>query len=308
MLDLAILGSGPAALSAGLYAARAGLSVHIYGSDEPGGTLMQIDEIANYPGFQGSGRDLAGIMRAQATSAGAKLDYGECLSVQPAGDRAHPVYRLVIDDEPVDTRTVLVATGSQPIPLDFEVRSPVSYCALCDGPLAAGKRVIVVGGGNSGVSEAIFLSPLVESITLITRSKLKAEAALQERLRALPNITIREHTLATPELLDTFDYVFVCIGKRPATSFLEDLADQTVFDKTAGPISIEVTRELRLFDSSGYLITGRGKSGAHAALPHQTAIPGIFAAGDVRSGVSKQAIVAAGDGAAAAIEIARFLR
>ena len=68
MLDLAILGSGPAALSAGLYAARAGLSVHIYGSDEPGGTLMQIDEIANYPGFQGSGRDLAGIMRAQATS------------------------------------------------------------------------------------------------------------------------------------------------------------------------------------------------------------------------------------------------
>lgn len=302
MLDLAIIGSGPAALSAALYAGRAGLDVHIYGSEQPGGTLCQIDTIANYPGFEGSGQELAEIMHRQATSAGAKFDYGTCQSLHPSAD--HQSYHLMIDEDSVDARAVLIATGSTPLALDFDVQPPVSYCALCDAPLAKGKHVIVVGGGNSAVQEAIYLAPQVGDLTLITRSELKADAILRRQLEALPNVAIREFTSASPELINTFDYAFVFIGKRPATDFLHSLDTQTVFDGAAGPFALEITKETHLLDDSGYLITGSGKH----RTAHQTALPGIFAAGDVRRGAERQAIVAAGDGAAAAIEIIHFLQ
>ena len=259
MLDLAIIGSGPAAFSAAIYVARAGFSVKIFEKAAIGGAINEIVKLENYPGFVGTGAELAQNFKSQAKKWGVEIEYEEITS---------------LDD--IKARAILVATGSEPRPLDFEVNVPVSYCALCDAPLYKGKNIAVVGGGNSAVSEAIYLAGLVGSLTLFSHSKLKAEACLVKQLSALKNVTIHENIEINAAKLDDFAAVFVFIGKRPATSFLpKEILDQDGYIKTKG---------------------------------HATTISGLFAAGDVRSGSIKQAIVAAGDGAAAAIEIIDFLR
>ena len=300
VLDLAIIGSGPAALSAALYAARAGLRVSVFERANIGGALCEIAQISNYPGFTGPGRDLAAAMRRQAESAGATIAYGECTAIRslepsaasatPASDTtaAQPAtparFELTIDGEPVRARTVLLATGSEPRPLPFALTVPVSYCALCDADLAKGQDIAVVGGGNSAVQESLGLAPLVKSLTLITHSALKAEPHLITQLRALRSVTIREHLEPTPDLLNTFARVFVFIGKRPATACVADLAASTP----------------DFYDAAGYVRGGHDSA-------HQTAIPGLYVAGDLRSDALRQVVTAAGDGAAAAVEISQSL-
>ena len=295
VLDLAIIGSGPAALSAALYAARAGLRVSVFERANIGGALCEIAQISNYPGFTGPGRDLAATMRRQAESAGVTIAYGECTAIRPlepsaasansVPDAAPARFELTIDGEPVRARTVLLATGSEPRPLPFALATPVSYCALCDADLAKGQDIAVVGGGNSAVQESLGLAPLVKSLTLITHSALKAEPHLITQLRALPNVTIREHLEPTPDLLNTFARVFVFIGKRPATTCVADLAASTP----------------DFYDAAGYVRGGHGSA-------HQTAIPGLYVAGDLRSDALRQVVTATGDGAAAAVEISQSLR
>lgn len=313
VLDLAIIGSGPAALSAALYAARAGLRVSVFERANIGGALCEIAQISNYPGFTGPGRDLAATMRRQAESAGVTIAYGECTTIRPlkpsansansaapasddtsaqpaasansVPDAAPARFELTIDGEPVRARTVLLATGSEPRPLSFTLATPVSYCALCDADLAKGQDIAVVGGGNSAVQESLGLAPLVKSLTLITHSALKAEPHLITQLRALPNVTIREHLEPTPDLLNTFARVFVFIGKRPATTCVADLTASTP----------------DFYDAAGYVRGGHGSA-------HQTAIPGLYVAGDLRSDALRQVVTATGDGAAAAVEISQSLR
>lgn len=304
VLDLAIIGSGPAALSAALYAARAGLRVSVFERANIGGALCEIAQISNYPGFTGPGRDLAATMRRQAETAGVTIAYGECTAIRPlepsansansaapasdttAAQPAAPArFELTIDGEPVRARTVLLATGSEPRPLPFTLATPVSYCALCDADLAKGQDIAVVGGGNSAVQESLGLAPLVKSLTLITHSALKAEPHLITQLCALPNVTIREHLEPTPDLLNTFARVFVFIGKRPATTCVADLAASTP----------------DFYDAAGYVRGGHGSA-------HQTAIPGLYVAGDLRSDALRQVVTATGDGAAAAVEISQSLR
>jgi len=276
MLDLAIIGAGPAALTAAIYAARAGLDVVVYEKHNYGGILAEIPQIENYPGFVGTGNQLAKQMHGQAEHAGAKIDYGECLGLKQSGGN----FIVNIEEKNIHSRAVLVATGSSPKPLAFPVSIPTSYCALCDGPLAKGKNVVVVGGANSAVQEALFLADLAKSVTIITHSQLKADAWLVNALNKDSRIKVQENLEPTPELLDQFDYAFVYIGKTPATQFLDhDLLDRT-----------------------GYVACG------NKLYPHQTKTPGLFAAGDVRAGSIKQVVTAAGDGAAAAIEIVQYLR
>ena len=265
MLDLAIIGSGPAALSSAIYAARAGLSVEVYEKQVFGGALNKIEHIENYPGFIGKGEELAKVLKSQAEKFGVKLKYGSCESVEP----------LVIDGEKVEARAILVATGTEPRPLDFAVNPPVSYCVACDGALYQGKNVAVVGGGNSAVQESIHLAKIVKSLTLICHSSLRAEACLTKKLRNLKNVEILENIEPTPEKLNNFDAVFVLIGSRPATKFLPE----------------------NLCDEQGYV----------KAENHQTAQKNLFVAGDVRRGSIHQAISAAADGAAAAREIINFV-
>lgn len=274
MLDLAIIGAGPAALSAAIYTTRAGLKVKVFEQKNYGGILAEIPLIENYPGFVGSGEELARNMRTQAEQSGAKFSYGECTKIEKKTD----IFVLTIDGEEVSTRTALIATGSKPKELSFKLDIPVSYCALCDGAFTKDKNVVVVGGANSAVQESIYLANIAKKITIITHSQLKADVALLNQLKGHQNITIREQIEPTPEILNQFDYCFVYIGKTPATNFLEDCG---------------------ILDQNKYIIC-EGDS-------HQTKLNGLFAAGDVRVNSIKQVVAAAADGAAAAIEIIQEL-
>lgn len=283
-LDLAIIGGGPAALSAAIYTARAGLKVQVFEKADFGGILPVIPQLENYPGFVGEGKVLAERMAAQAKQAGAKLSYGECTQIikLPTAD-----FSLVIDQEPVLARSVIIATGSEPKQLDFAPNTPVSYCALCDGALARGKRVVVVGGANSAVQEALYLANLASEVVIVTHSKLKADQELQDRLQKLANVKIIEQTEPTTALLNQYDFCFVYIGKTPATKFLQKLAQQYA-----------------LLSRDGYVLTDQD----NPHYPHQTVVEGLFAAGDVRLGATKQVITASADGVEAAIEVGNWLR
>lgn len=270
MIDLAIIGSGPAALTAAIYAARAALDVKVFERKSYGGILAEIPLIENYPGFIGSGTELAEKMRAQAMQFGVKFDYGECSQLNKLNDR----FELSIDEAKIDAKTVLVATGSKPKELSFSLNIPVSYCALCDGALAKGKNVVVVGGANSAVQEALYLSKIANQVTVITHSSFKADPILLSRLKNCHNIKTQENIEPTAKMLNQFDYCFVYIGKQPATDFL---------------------RSYDILDQEGYVIC--------SDYSNQTKIPGLFAAGDIRAHSIKQVVTAAADGAAAAIEI-----
>ncbi len=303
--DLVIIGGGPAALSAAIYAGRAGVAPTVFEAGALGGTLTQIAEIENYPGFIGTGAELAANLRRQAELAGAKLEYGTCNTVR----RSAEGFELEIDGARYFARAIIAATGARPRPLELSLDVPVSYCALCDGSLAREKRIAVVGGGNSAFQEALYLAELVKSLTLITHSRVKADAILVERLRRYPNVEIRENLEPTAELLNKFDYVFVFIGKQPATEWLQDLDQslpgaehQAPTQNSTGQGSQSIAQNLArkglLLDPAGYII----------APENRAALAGLFAAGDVRAGALRQAVVASADGASAALATIAYLQ
>lgn len=301
MYNTVIVGGGVAGLSAALYLARAGKKVVIFERGEIGGELSRIDHIENYPGYTGSGQNLASAMRVQAKAAGAEIKYGECTKIVRSRDG---IFTLTIDKtDKITAETVIAATGSEPRKLDFDITPPVSYCALCDGVLAKGKRVAIVGGANSAFQGALYLASLAASVTIISRSEIKADTYLRRKICELENVEVRENLQPTAELLANYDYVFVFIGTKPATAWLGSLDEQVLIDKSNKLFSLEVSKEYRLLDDDGYIITGGRKRTAHA-----TDVPGLYAAGDVRAGMTKQVVTAAGDGADAAIEIIAYLK
>lgn len=291
MLDVAIIGAGPAALSAALYLARAGLKTAAFEKLSIGGDLGKIFEISNYPGFTGPASELIRIMQTQATSAGAEIRYGECCAIRLVGSRESsgpdspgssksvfsnapktslatsdsgasnalsPIFEVAIDDEIILSRSVLVCTGSEPRPLSFAITPPVSYCALCDAEFCRGRDIAVVGGGNSAAQEALYLARFAHSVTLITHSHLKAVSALKRQISATPNLSVREHLEPTPELLNKFERVFVFIGRDPITQFLQPLASELQ------------SQGLALLDRRGYVLTGPTARAAIAFSTTQT--------------------------------------
>ncbi|PID32295.1 thioredoxin reductase [Candidatus Saccharibacteria bacterium] len=300
--DIIMIGAGPAALTAAIYTTREELDTVLYEKGIVGGLAATTDWIDNYPGYKDGvqGLRLADELRGQAERFGAKIVVGEVQGLSREGD--HIVVRT--SDGEDQARAVLIATGSGHrklgVPGEEAYHSRgVHYCATCDGAFYMDKRLIVVGGGNSGVQEAMFLTRFATHIDLLVRSELKASEVLQRKLETMSdkitvhtNVTVDEivaendvvtgarvtHRPTKKQQFIGADGVFVFIGLVPNTGFLEGSGIDC--------------------DASGLIV-------ADANL--QTSMPGVFVAGDVRSGATMQIASAVGDGATAALKIRQYL-
>ncbi len=301
--DVIILGSGPAGCAAAIYTARAGFKPLVLEGMQPGGQLTQTSEIENYPGFEEgiTGYDLVMKMRAQAERFGATFEMDECTG----GDFSGEIKRLeTMVAGTLETKTVILATGASArwLGLPNEQRligHGVSSCAVCDGAFYKGKTVAVIGGGDTACEDALYLSRLCAKVIQVhRRDTLRASKVMIERVLNNPviemawNATV-EDILGAEEgavkgviLKDTrsgetqtvaVDGVFVAIGHSPNTTFLQGLIDLT---------------------PGGYIDVKPGM---------RTNCPGVFTAGDVQDPHYRQAIVAAGAGAQAALEAERYL-
>jgi thioredoxin reductase (NADPH) len=306
-IDVLIVGAGPAGLTAAIYSGRSLLSTVVLEKGLPGGQLNETDLIENWPGFAEaiSAPELMKQIRKQAERFGASIVLDDVIRIESGAT----VHKVITSQGAYEARTIILAPGSRPRELPAENAKRlkgkgVSYCATCDGYFFQGKNIIQIGSGDSGLTEALFLSRFVESVTIVIRhpegdpKAFRAAAILQKRAMEHPKIRflwnrvvasvegdnhvtgVRLRHLETDEMEEMpIDGVFVNIGHLPLTDILRGTID---------------------LDQEGYIVTD--------TFLH-TNVPGIFAAGDARAGANQyaQAIVAAGEGAIAAIEAGKYL-
>ncbi len=297
--DLAIIGAGAAGLTCAIYAGRGRLSTIVLEKMMAGGQVVLNHVIENYPGFADgiSGLELAQQMERQAIRFGAQIRTGEVKSIE-----IKRPFRLDTAGDPLLAKTILIATGCSPrrlgIPGEREYYARgVSYCATCDGPLFAGRPVLIVGGGNTAVDEALFLANLASEVTVIhRRDELRADLILQERAFAHPKIRFlwshvptviigndsveavrARHVTTGAETEVPAAGIFIAVGEIPQTGFLPK----------------EIHR-----DDSGYVL---------AESDLRTSVSGIFVAGDVRAGAYRQIAAAVGEGVLAYRSIRAYL-
>jgi thioredoxin reductase (NADPH) len=295
-----IIGSGPAGLTAAIYAGRANLDTTVIAGYQPGGQLTITSEVENYPGFAEGiqGPELMDNMRRQAERFGAKFIDAEATNVDFSGT----IHKVFVEDDTYEAEAVIIATGASAlwlgIPGEQRLQGRgVSGCATCDGFFFRNKEIAVVGGGDSALEEAIFLTRFASKVTLIhRRDKFRASKIMQERVRNNPKIEVMlnqqvvealgtnglealklRHSESGEETLLTVSGMFVAIGHRPNTGIFKDWLEM---------------------DENGYLKV-TGETG--------TAIHGVFVAGDVYDFRYRQAITAAGSGAKAAIDAEKYM-
>ncbi len=299
VMDLIIIGAGPAGLTAGIYAGRARVSTLILEKGIPGGTIILSDRIENYPGFLSSSPfELMEIMRKQAESFGAVIVQGEVIGLS----KDNGLWRVKTETEEFFARAVIVATGTTHKKLgvpgeDRFTGRGVSFCATCDGPFFKGKNVVVVGTGNSGIQEGIFLLKYVSKITFVEfLPYLTADKILQEEIQKSSNVEfLLEHVVTSingENMVESVEVkslktgetkiipcsgVFIYAGLQPNTSFLKGIVELT---------------------ENGYIKTDSNL---------ETSEKGLFAAGDVRANAFQQVVVAAGDGATAAHSAIKYI-
>ncbi len=301
---LLILGSGPAGMTAAIYAARAGLSPVVVQGIQPGGQLTTTTDVENYPGFRAviQGPWLMEEMQAQAEHVGTKMVWDHVSEV----DFSRRPFVVTGDSGTYHADTLVIATGAQAkwlgLPSEERMKGKgASACATCDGFFYRGKKVAVIGGGNTAVEEALYLTNHSQDVTLIhRRDSFRAEKILQDRLFANPHIkVVWDSEVAefiaggTPEVLVGLDIrnvktgevsrldvdgAFVAIGHSPATELF------------AGKLTL---------DDDGYILVETGTT--------KTSVPGVFASGDVMDKIYRQAVTAAGTGCMAALDAEKFL-
>lgn len=305
---MVIIGSGPAGYTAGIYTARALLNPVIIAGIQPGGQLMLTTEVENFPGFPDGvmGPDLMDYMRRQAERFGAEIIYENVVDIELGNPVERVPFKVKTDGgREFLTWSIIVATGASAKMLGLEsekklVGRGVSTCATCDGAFFRNKRVVVVGGGDSAMEEALFLTRFASEVKIIhRRDKLRASKIMQERAFKNPKISfiwnsvvedildvekgrvvgvvLRNVITGEKSFLET-DGVFIAIGHKPNTEFLKGKVEM---------------------DENGYIITKDKTT--------ETSVPGIFAAGDVQDHRYRQAITAAGSGCMAALDAQRFL-
>lgn len=300
--SLAIIGAGPSALAAAIYTTREDIPTVLYEKGVVGGLAAITDKVENYPGFPSGveGMILANQFQSQAERFGADIEFGEVSSVK----KLNNAIEIIVDNKPILADAVLIATGSSykktgmPGEDDFYGKG-VHYCATCDGAFYRDKKIAVIGGGNSAIQEAIFLTRFASHIDLLVRSKIRASDILQKELKKyIDEGKITVHLKTTPQKILSLEGkingieinqeddikqlevegVFVFIGLNPNTGFLQ---------------------------GSGIELDEQGLIKTNSRL--ETNIPGIFASGDVRSGATMQIASAVGEGASAALSIREYL-
>lgn len=300
--DVIMIGAGPSSLTAAIYTTREDISTVLYEKAVVGGMAAITDKIDNYPGFPDGieGMALADLMKKQAERFGAKIEFGDITAIRHEGKLNY----VTVDGKEIAVKAVLIASGSGygkigvPGEAEYYGRG-VHYCATCDGAFYRGKRIIVVGGGNSAIQEAIFLTRFASHIDLLVRSTIKASEVLQNELKQYVDdgrITVYLDTVVdeivamdghvalvnatqnSKSIKVETDGLFIFAGLKPNTGFL------------AGS-GIEL-------DEAGFIKTDEKM---------ETNLPGVFASGDVRSGSTMQVASAVGEGATAALGIREYL-
>lgn len=299
--DVIIIGGGPAGLGAAIYSSRARMSTLIIEKAGCGGLIAITDNLENYPGFDKgvNGFELTSKMEQQARKSGAEIVYGEVVEIETD----EPLKKVILTDKTYITKTIIIASGSSFKKLGVKgeeefIGRGISFCATCDGPFFKNKEVAVIGGGNSALQEALFLTKFASKVTLIhRRNEFRAAKILQERVAAEPKIkivldTVVEEITGT-ETIEKIkvrnvksdaakeipaDGVFIFIGWTPNTKFL-------------------MSNKIAL-DEKGYIVTDEQM---------KTAIDGIYACGDVRKKSLRQVVTAVSDGATAAVSAHHYI-
>ena len=301
MENVVIIGSGPAGLTAAIYAARANLKPVLIEGSQAGGQLTLTTDVENYPGFRHAilGPDLIKEMRMQAERFGTELRTGDVTSVDL---KSQPIRVVVEDEQIIDTKTLIIATGASAIWLGIPGETTlmghgVSSCATCDGFFFRGQELVVVGGGDTALEEANFLTRFATRVFVIhRRDKLRASKIMQDRAFKNEKITFMWNTVV--EEIVGKDVVTGVRLRNVVTGQLSELKCAGVF------VAIGHSPNTRLFegqvemDARGYILTKNGMA---------TNVPGVYAAGDVQDTRYRQAITAAGSGCMAAMDAERYL-
>jgi len=302
---IVIIGSGPAAYTAAIYAARAMLKPLVLSGFEPGGQLMITTDVENYPGFAEpiQGPWLMEQMKAQAGNVGARIE-GEHVAAVELGRR--PFLIRCDSGRTLAAEAIILATGAKAkwlgLPSEDQYKGfGVSACATCDGFFFRGKSLVVVGGGNSAVEEALYLSNIAAHVTVVhRRDSFRAEKILSERLAARHNVSIRWNSIVEAVLGEGTPRGVTGIRlQNVLTGALDDLAVDGVFIAIGHAPATELVRGQVALKPNGYVLTAPGSTA--------TSVEGVFAAGDVADDVFRQAVTAAGLGCMAALEAERWL-
>jgi len=300
MYDVIIIGGGPAGMSAAIYASRARLKTLIIEKAGCGGQIAITDHLENYPGFEAgiNGFELAVKMQTQATTFGSEITYGEVLSI----DVNNKIKKVLLQDKEYETKTIIVASGANfkklNVPGEQEfIGKGVSYCATCDGPFFRNKEIAVIGGGDSALQEALYLTKFATKVNLIhRRNEFRAAKILQEKVIASEKINIILDSVVEEicgtQMLESLKIknvkngntkslavsgVFLFVGWQPNTKFLE-----------SSGVELE----------NGYIITNENM---------ETSLEGVFACGDVRKKQLRQVVTAVSDGAISAISAQHYI-
>lgn len=299
--DLVIVGAGPAALSAALYASREDIDTLLFEKGAIGGLAAVTDWVDNYPGFANgiAGLELAEAMRAQAERFGAKIELGEVVSLKKDGSKI----KLETTSGEINAKAVLIATGSEyrkigvPGEEEFYARG-VHYCATCDGAFYRDKRLVVVGGGNSAVQEGMFLTRFASHIDMLVRSNIKASDVLKKELAKHDKISVHLG-VTTDKIIGENNKVTKVLGTDTKTNQKVEFPTDGVF------VFVGLDPNTKFLEGSGVELDSNRFVKSDARL--MTNVPGVFVAGDVRSGSTLQIASATGEGATAALMIREYL-
>ena len=301
--DLVVIGAGPAGLTAAIYGVRANLSVLLLDQLAPGGQIINTNEIENYPGVgKVNGAQLAFQMFEHATELGVEFDYKTVKNLEVKDDIK--LIHTEESEEAIEALTVIVATGTRPRTLNVPgeedyTGSAISWCAICDGAKYRDKDVVIIGGGNSAVDEGTYLATITKSLTIITDFDLTADPVSCDYLRNLPNVTVHPYKTVTEFVGEDGKLTGVKFTDKETGDNEQLVECDGVFEYIGAVPSTDSIKDLGITESHGFI---------EANERMETAIPGVFGAGDCISKHLRQVVTATADGAIAAQQAGSYLK